>query len=146
LILFEENISILTNHIYPFLSLDKRPKRASLSLCLSHLTPPVAEGEGEGEGAGRSIKMDEINVHDRTVTSKHRPDCDFSRKHHHRYHDQHVAKRSSKSAKSWWNSPETKRKKRVARYKLYAVEGKVKSSIKKGLCWVKRTCYRIIHL
>jgi hypothetical protein len=134
------------NKSYPFLSLDKRPKRASLSLRLSHLTPPVAEREGEGEGAGRSVKMDEINVHDRTVTSKYRPDYDFSRKHHHRYHDQHVAKRSSKSAKSWWNSPETKRKTRVARYKLYAVEGKVKSSIKKGLCWVKRTCYRIIHL
>ncbi|KAJ6876643.1 hypothetical protein NC651_029596 [Populus alba x Populus x berolinensis] len=80
--------------------------------------------------------MDEINVvHDRTVTSKYRPDYDFSGKHHRRYRDQHVAKRSSKSAKSWWNSPETKRKKRVARYKLYAVEGKVKSSIKKGLCW-----------
>ncbi|KAJ6883360.1 hypothetical protein NC652_030553 [Populus alba x Populus x berolinensis] len=91
--------------------------------------------------------MDEINVvHDRTVTSKYRPEYDFSGKHHRRYRDQHVAKRSSKSAKSWWNSPETKRKKRVARYKLYAVEGKVKSSIKKGLCWVKRTCYRIIHL
>jgi hypothetical protein len=54
------------NKSYPFLSLDKRPKRASLSLRLSHLTPPVAEREGEGEGAGdqsrwtRSMFMTEV--------------------------------------------------------------------------------------
>ncbi|CAK7340574.1 unnamed protein product [Dovyalis caffra] len=87
--------------------------------------------------------MGEINVYAKTVTpprhAKSCPSYDFSRKHN-------VSKKSSSSATSWWNSPETKRKKRVARYKLYTVEGKVKSSLKKGFRWVKRTCYRIIHL
>ncbi|EEF49942.1 conserved hypothetical protein [Ricinus communis] len=53
---------------------------------------------------------------------------------------QHGAKHSS-----WWNAPETKRKKRVAQYKFYAVEGKVKISIKKGFRWFKKTCSRIVH-
>ncbi|KAJ4823142.1 hypothetical protein Tsubulata_039132 [Turnera subulata] len=56
-----------------------------------------------------------------------------------------VKKKSSGSFKSWWTSPETKRKKRVAKYKLYAVEGKVKSSFKKGCRWIKKTCSRIVH-
>ncbi|KAJ6883206.1 hypothetical protein NC652_030435 [Populus alba x Populus x berolinensis] len=56
--------------------------------------------------------MDEINVvHDRTVTSKYRPEYDFSGKHHRRYRDQHVAKRSSKSAKSWWEFTRDKEEK-----------------------------------
>ncbi|KAJ8752476.1 hypothetical protein K2173_004764 [Erythroxylum novogranatense] len=44
-----------------------------------------------------------------------------------------------------WESAESKRKKRVAQYKLYAVEAKVKGTIKKGLRWFKKTCCRIVH-
>ncbi|KAA0033960.1 DUF3511 domain protein [Cucumis melo var. makuwa] len=50
----------------------------------------------------------------------------------------------SKMKKSWWKKPEMKRRQRVAKYKLYAVEGKVKSSIKKGFRWIKTKCSRII--
>ncbi|CAL1407626.1 unnamed protein product [Linum trigynum] len=53
--------------------------------------------------------------------------------------------RDGNALKVWWNSPDAKRKKRVARYKLYAMEGKVKSSLKKSCRWVKQTCSRIIH-
>merc|ERR1712115_193374 len=49
------------------------------------------------------------------------------------------------TSRSWWNSAETKRKKRVARYKLYAVEGKVKYSVKHGFRWIKNTCSRMVH-
>ncbi|CAI0459687.1 unnamed protein product [Linum tenue] len=52
--------------------------------------------------------------------------------------------RDINSLKVWWNSPNSKRKRRVARYKLYAMEGKVKSSLKKSCRWVKQTCSRII--
>ncbi|CAN1219615.1 hypothetical protein LINPERPRIM_LOCUS1662 [Linum perenne] len=45
----------------------------------------------------------------------------------------------------WWNSPDTKRKKRVTRYKMYTMEGKMKSSLKKSCKWIKRTCSRIVH-
>ncbi|CAK9321848.1 unnamed protein product [Citrullus colocynthis] len=61
----------------------------------------------------------------------------------------HVAMTMSESSKSstkksWWKKPEMKRRRRVAKYKLYAVEGKVKSSIKKGIRWFKTKCSRII--
>ncbi|KAL0348065.1 UNVERIFIED_CONTAM: hypothetical protein Scaly_0697600 [Sesamum calycinum] len=40
---------------------------------------------------------------------------------------------------------ELRRKKRIAKYKLYAVEGKVKDSFRKGLSWMKRTCSKVVH-
>ncbi|KAI3754176.1 hypothetical protein L1987_53954 [Smallanthus sonchifolius] len=41
-------------------------------------------------------------------------------------------------SKSWsFNDPELQRKKRVASYKAYTVEGKVKGSIKKSFRWIK---------
>ncbi|KAK9288954.1 hypothetical protein L1049_017425 [Liquidambar formosana] len=45
---------------------------------------------------------------------------------------------SSSSSSSWsFNDPEMKRRKRVASYKAYAVEGRVKATIRKGFRWVK---------
>ncbi|ONM26322.1 hypothetical protein Zm00014a_005420 [Zea mays] len=38
---------------------------------------------------------------------------------------------------------EMKRRRRVASYKAYAVEGKVKASIRRGIRWVKAKCDRI---
>ncbi|KAK7337699.1 hypothetical protein VNO77_18284 [Canavalia gladiata] len=43
----------------------------------------------------------------------------------------------------WWNDPERKRKRRVAKYKLYSAEGKIKHSLKKGLRWLKIKCIKI---
>ncbi|CAA6669138.1 unnamed protein product [Spirodela intermedia] len=41
--------------------------------------------------------------------------------------------------------PEMKRRRRVASYKAYAVEGKVKSSIRRGFRWIKHRCSEIIR-
>lgn len=44
--------------------------------------------------------------------------------------------------KSWsFNDPEMKRKKRVAGYKVYAVEGKMKGSLRKSFRWIKDIVY-----
>ncbi|XP_027368034.1 uncharacterized protein LOC113873875 [Abrus precatorius] len=49
-------------------------------------------------------------------------------------------------AKPWsFGDPETKRRKRIARYKVYAVEGKVKTTLRNGIRWVKHTCSRLVH-
>lgn len=37
------------------------------------------------------------------------------------------------------------RKKRIAKYRLYAYEGKMKNSLKKGFRWIKRACRKIVH-
>ncbi|KAF8089660.1 hypothetical protein N665_0500s0025 [Sinapis alba] len=51
----------------------------------------------------------------------------------------------SKTLKGWWNDPEIKRKRRVAKYKLYSAEGKVKKSLRKSYKWIKIQCAKIIH-
>lgn len=49
-------------------------------------------------------------------------------------------------SKSWsFNDPELQRKKRVASYKVYTVEGKVKGSFRKTFRWLKNTCTRAVH-
>lgn len=45
---------------------------------------------------------------------------------------------------SWWNDNDMKRKRRVAKYKLYATEGKLKSCLTKGLRSFKITCSKIV--
>ncbi|KAI3460771.1 hypothetical protein Pfo_017434 [Paulownia fortunei] len=50
------------------------------------------------------------------------------------------------AAKPWgFSDPEMKRRKRMARYKMYRVEGRVKASIRIGLRWIKIKCSEIIH-
>ncbi|KAI3449421.1 hypothetical protein Pfo_006086 [Paulownia fortunei] len=50
------------------------------------------------------------------------------------------------AAKPWgFSDPEMKRRKRIARYKVYTVEGRVKASIRNGLRWIKNKCSEIIH-
>ncbi|KAF5739901.1 hypothetical protein HS088_TW12G01113 [Tripterygium wilfordii] len=61
------------------------------------------------------------------------------------YKERNIKTHKSSDTKSWWNDPEMKRKKRVVKYKLYAVEGKVKSSIKNGYRWLKRKCSKMVH-
>ncbi|KAK1362772.1 Type 1 diacylglycerol acyltransferase [Heracleum sosnowskyi] len=44
--------------------------------------------------------------------------------------------------KNWsFNDPELKRKKRVAGYKVYTVEGKMKGSLRKSFRWIKDVVY-----
>ncbi|GLT90176.1 hypothetical protein SLE2022_081220 [Rubroshorea leprosula] len=54
-------------------------------------------------------------------------------------------KSSPHSIKSWWNDPEMKRKRRVARYKIYTLEGKIKGSIKKASRWIKKKCSKLVQ-
>ncbi|CAH8320651.1 unnamed protein product [Eruca vesicaria subsp. sativa] len=59
-----------------------------------------------------------------------------------------AARRSNASSTrpSWGvKDAEMKRKKRIARYKAYTVEGKVKSTFKNGFRWIKNKCSRIVH-
>ncbi|KDP28226.1 hypothetical protein JCGZ_13997 [Jatropha curcas] len=57
------------------------------------------------------------------------------------------ATRQTRTTSTPWgfSDPETKRKKRIAKYKVYTVEGKVKTSLKNGLRWIKNKCSKIIH-
>lgn len=54
---------------------------------------------------------------------------------------------SSQSGGSIWgfNDPETKRRRRVASYKAYSVEGRVKASIRTGFRWIKTRCSQLVH-
>ncbi|KAH0766727.1 hypothetical protein KY285_002598 [Solanum tuberosum] len=58
-----------------------------------------------------------------------------------------IAKTSYKKGgrETWYSNPEFNRKKRVAKYKIYSMEGKVKRSFKNSYRWFKHTCSRIIH-
>lgn len=48
--------------------------------------------------------------------------------------------------KSWsFNDPELQRKKRVASYKMYSVEGKVKGSLRKSFRWLKDRYSKVIY-
>lgn len=50
------------------------------------------------------------------------------------------------AAKPWgFTDPDMKRRKRIARYKAYGVEGKVKASLRKGIQWIKNKCCQIVH-
>ncbi|OWM62908.1 hypothetical protein CDL15_Pgr020202 [Punica granatum] len=54
----------------------------------------------------------------------------------------HKTKKGSGSS-SWWNDPEMKRRRRVAKYKLYSAEGRFKASLKHGYRWLKHKCSEI---
>lgn len=50
------------------------------------------------------------------------------------------------TSKSWsFSDPELQRKKRVASYKVYSVEGKLKGSLRKSFKWIKDRCNRVVH-
>ncbi|CAI8603519.1 unnamed protein product [Vicia faba] len=52
--------------------------------------------------------------------------------------------RKSAFRTSWWNDRDLDRKRRVTKYKLYAVPGKLKSSLQKGFHHLKMTCKKIL--
>lgn len=53
----------------------------------------------------------------------------------------------SSSLKGCWilSDPEIQRKKRVAGYKSFALEGKMKGSFRKSFKWVKDRCSQVFH-
>ncbi|XP_047329031.1 uncharacterized protein LOC124932446 [Impatiens glandulifera] len=53
---------------------------------------------------------------------------------------------SSSSSSSWgFGDPEFQRKKRVASYKTYAVEGKIKGSFRKSFRWLKLKYSQVVY-
>jgi hypothetical protein len=59
---------------------------------------------------------------------------------------QRVTRTSQTAPKPWgFNDSEMKRKKRIAKYKVYTVEGKVKVSLRNGLRWFKNKCSQIVR-
>ncbi|KAE9460402.1 hypothetical protein C3L33_07654, partial [Rhododendron williamsianum] len=57
-----------------------------------------------------------------------------------------TAAAAAAATKPWgFTDGEMKRRKRVARYKSYAIEGKVKASIRDGMRWIKNKCSQMVH-
>ncbi|WOL10295.1 hypothetical protein Cni_G19050 [Canna indica] len=56
-------------------------------------------------------------------------------------------RRERSSGASVWcfGDPEMKRRRRVMKYKKYAVEGKLKASLRKGFRWIKVKCSELVH-
>ncbi|KAF7843531.1 uncharacterized protein G2W53_000436 [Senna tora] len=55
-------------------------------------------------------------------------------------------KKGKKGSKSWrLNDPEMQRKKRVASYRVYDMEGKMKGSLRKSFRWIKNTYTHVIY-
>ncbi|XVF89061.1 hypothetical protein PTKIN_Ptkin19aG0100800 [Pterospermum kingtungense] len=53
---------------------------------------------------------------------------------------------ASSSSKSWsFSDPEFQRKKRVASYKMYSVEGKVKGSLRRSFRWLKDRYTQVVY-
>jgi len=53
---------------------------------------------------------------------------------------------AAKPSKSWsFSDPELQRKKRVAGYKIYAAEGKMKGSLRKSFRWIKHTYTQALY-
>ena len=56
-----------------------------------------------------------------------------------------LSKRGNSVLGAWLNNSERKRKRRVAKYKMYALEGKMKNKWKKGLSWFKIKYTKLVH-
>ncbi|CAJ1939540.1 unnamed protein product [Sphenostylis stenocarpa] len=53
---------------------------------------------------------------------------------------------AAKPSKSWsFSDPELQRKKRVASYKIYVAEGKMKGSLRKSFRWIKNTYTQALY-
>lgn len=56
--------------------------------------------------------------------------------------------RTSTSSSRLWgglSDPESERRKRIAKYKAYTIEGRVKASFRNGIRWIKSKCSEFIH-
>ncbi|TMW98047.1 hypothetical protein EJD97_004561 [Solanum chilense] len=64
----------------------------------------------------------------------------------HHNKDLKLKKGKSTSGSSWnFNDPEFQRKRRVASYKVYSVEGKVKGSLRRSLRWFKDKYTQVLY-
>ncbi|KAJ9181848.1 hypothetical protein P3X46_005895 [Hevea brasiliensis] len=55
-------------------------------------------------------------------------------------------KKANTYSSSWsFNDPEVKRQRRVAKYKSYAVEGKMKASLRESFRWFKNKWCSLVH-
>ncbi|XP_057797157.1 uncharacterized protein LOC131013140 [Salvia miltiorrhiza] len=78
---------------------------------------------------------------------------DYNPPHHHQNLDENFKEmkikksRINADSKSWsFNmDPELLRKKRIAGYKAYGVEGKMKSSFRKSFRWIKDACTNVVN-
>nr|GLL29444.1 hypothetical protein F511_31850 [Ipomoea trifida]GMD05791.1 DUF3511 domain protein [Ipomoea batatas]GMD09384.1 DUF3511 domain protein [Ipomoea batatas]GMD10724.1 DUF3511 domain protein [Ipomoea batatas]GME12536.1 DUF3511 domain protein [Ipomoea batatas] len=63
--------------------------------------------------------------------------------------DCHLEKAGPKSkpasSRAWYSTPELKRKKRIAKYKLYLIEARMKDSLRKEFRSFKRRCSTILN-
>ncbi|GAA0162929.1 hypothetical protein LIER_18919 [Lithospermum erythrorhizon] len=59
--------------------------------------------------------------------------------------DWNMKKAKSTSTSFGFNDPEFQRRKRVASYKVYSVEGKVKGSFRKSFRWLKDKYTRVVY-
>ncbi|KAL6188506.1 hypothetical protein ACLB2K_039898 [Fragaria x ananassa] len=64
--------------------------------------------------------------------------------HNETYERESNKKYSRKSSSFCFKSSEAKRKRRVAKYKAYGLEAKLKSSMKNGICWFKNKYYSLV--
>ncbi|PKA57253.1 hypothetical protein AXF42_Ash002557 [Apostasia shenzhenica] len=53
--------------------------------------------------------------------------------------------KGASSLNGWLKDPEFQRKKRVAGYKVYSVEGKVKGSLRKSFRWLKDRYSQVVY-
>ncbi|WOG86849.1 hypothetical protein DCAR_0206068 [Daucus carota subsp. sativus] len=56
-----------------------------------------------------------------------------------------MSKKQSNRSISWFDSPDRDRKRRIATYKMYAKQGKVKTTFNEGIRWIKRKCSNLLH-
>lgn len=48
--------------------------------------------------------------------------------------------------KPWsFNDGDAKRRKRLAKYKVYTLQGKLKATLTNGFRWIKNQCSQIVH-
>ncbi|KAB2005985.1 hypothetical protein ES319_D11G309000v1 [Gossypium barbadense] len=114
---------------------------------MEEFRPSSYQEYGGGDG-GRNLEIIDGNVlkfvHKPCYASTYPPPFD-----HHHHQKQTVPKKKKKSSslsiKSWWNDPKMKRKMRLTGYKMYAIEGKIKTSLKKAHKWIKKKYRSIVH-
>ncbi|PKA64253.1 hypothetical protein AXF42_Ash009473 [Apostasia shenzhenica] len=69
----------------------------------------------------------------------------YSTSHASSYSHKEVKLKKSNSVSDWLKDPELQRKKRVAGYKVYSVEGKVKGSVRKSFRWLKDRYTQVVY-
>lgn len=151
-------IYIIWNSCYFFFSFvsnnrTKWQKERGPSLMMNEFRPASYRSNGGGHD-GRNLEIIEVKI-PRTGgrlqgVARSRSLHGHNNPYYHNHKSSKIAKRNKKRSSAFtfslpWNDADNKRRRRVAKYKYYSVEGKVKSSIKKGYSWFKSKCSKVIH-